>query len=400
MDNPGYCGNKQCITPIVFMSNFSNISFSKKHIYISGLLHGNEILGPNIIMEFILEVCNILTNNNTIEFNKDKFKENYSEIINNTDYNKYYTYKWLSYLLDNRIIIFTPFTNSYGYFYNIREEKVNDSLKDPNRDFPYFSKYIDNYTCFETITARTINEILNEFIVVNSLTFHGGTNVIGYPWGNKVHYYKHNNKYYSTEAPDHNAVSSLALLLKDYTKTNLDDLKIFKINNTGFLKDVTSKDLEDIPEYVYGDMTKTVYFVEGGLEDWAYAGSWEDSISNANKDLRNYNDNIDIIRKCNPTTYKGYNNTPQTSLYQNYYKNIDNNINLINKKNEYESFLINKNELDELIKSYKNLAINSNSLKCVMFLVETHNDKNPKEILLGNNYNIFSIFKSKINYFK
>jgi hypothetical protein len=30
-----------------------------------------------------------------------------------------------------------------------------------------------------------------------------------------------------------------------------------------------------IKEYRLGDMTKTVYYVRGGLEDWAYAAGWD-----------------------------------------------------------------------------------------------------------------------------
>ena len=30
-------------------------------------------------------------------------------------------------------------TNPYGYHHKIREELVDNSLVDPNRDFPYFS---------------------------------------------------------------------------------------------------------------------------------------------------------------------------------------------------------------------------------------------------------------------
>jgi hypothetical protein len=48
---------------------------------------------------------------------------------------------------------------------------------------------------------------------------------------------------------------------------------------------------------IYGmnDMTAMSYAVEGGMEDWAYAGSWE----NSHTDKR-------PIKKCNPPTQIPY----------------------------------------------------------------------------------------------
>ena len=70
---------------------------------------------------------------------------------------------------------------------------------DPNRDFPYFDSINEiNSDCMMSITARTINELFREHIFVTSLTFHGGLNAIGYPWGNFVHLN-------SRESPDYNS---------------------------------------------------------------------------------------------------------------------------------------------------------------------------------------------------
>ena len=73
---------------------------------------------------------------------------------------------------------------------------------DPNRDFPYFSNQVTDYSCMNTITARTVNELYTEFLFVLAVTFHGGDNVIGYPWGNYAHLY---SEKVSREAPDINA---------------------------------------------------------------------------------------------------------------------------------------------------------------------------------------------------
>lgn len=45
-----------------------------------------------------------------------------------------------------------------------------------------------------------------------------------------------------------------------------------------------------IREYEVGDMTSTVYYVNGGFEDWAYGAGW-DHASDAN------------VKRCKPTTY-------------------------------------------------------------------------------------------------
>lgn len=73
---------------------------------------------------------------------------------------------------------------------------------DPNRDFPYFSDKTTDISCMNTITARTVNELYREFMFILAITFHGGDNVIGYPWGNYAHVYSPTS---SKEAPDLNS---------------------------------------------------------------------------------------------------------------------------------------------------------------------------------------------------
>ncbi len=75
-------------------------------------------------------------------------------------------------------------------------------------------------------------------------------------------------------------------------------------------------------------MSGTVYPVRGGMEDWAYSGSWEGD---------------PIINKCRPTTYKGY-PIDKTNYAQNKYRD---------------------------------------ALKSIMFLLEVSHDKNPVQKYLG-----------------
>lgn len=75
-------------------------------------------------------------------------------------------------------------------------------------------------------------------------------------------------------------------------------------------------------------MSSVVYPVRGGMEDWAYSGSWEGYPI--------------ITQPCEPHTYNGYN--PKKTLYQKYYKD---------------------------------------ALKSIMFLLEISHSKFPEQMSLG-----------------
>lgn len=101
-----------------------------------------------------------------------------------------------------------------------------------------------------------------------------------------------------------------------------------------------SKNDNNLPTYELNDMTGMSYAVEGGMEDWAYAGSWENNYSL-----------IRPVKKCDPQTYIPYN--------------------------------INKTNYDD------------NSLRNHVYLVENANTKKPDHETLGIDDNLFDI--SKIN---
>lgn len=88
-------------------------------------------------------------------------------------------------------------TNAQGYFYNTRHE-TNDlrSKIDINRDFP-FNRDKDT-KCFSSLAARVVSKIMTENIIVGTITYHGGTETISYPWGSFNHIGKKGND----EAPD------------------------------------------------------------------------------------------------------------------------------------------------------------------------------------------------------
>jgi hypothetical protein len=85
------CGDTECNNLIVYMTDYSTYNIDKPHIYISGLLHGDEILGATSLTELALYFCN-----------PDNRKG------------------WAFDLLKERVFVFTPFTNAYGYYHGIR----------------------------------------------------------------------------------------------------------------------------------------------------------------------------------------------------------------------------------------------------------------------------------------
>lgn len=423
LDNPsGDCGTNKCETLIVTMTDFEYNSFTKKQTFISGLVHGDEVLGANILSELAILLCS----------------------YSNTNSNNYDAPEYVKNMLKDFEIIFTPTTNAYGYYHNIREELVNTSRVDPNRDFPYFNgNKSDESKCMVTIAARTVNEILLENLFINGISLHGGTNVIGYVWGNFIHFKKPN---YSTEAPDYIATKTLGSIMQLYSDSQV------KSSNTN----------AKIPKYVLGDMTSTVYAVDGGMEDWAYAGSWENkALMSANSKVRK------SIYHCNPYSYKNYpiiktiyDNNQSTFdelnqlTYQELEKNVSENIlktdvdyynkRIMNKKDDKNSSILDDEKItsslskevffnseyirrkDSINKSILNLDDNdnvmtifnkdftddftvsflksfltdkinsqSNSLKLNFYLIETNDQKKPHESTLGNSQGVFSYDNSK-----
>lgn len=105
-----------------------------------------------------------------------------------------------------------------------------------------------------------IHQLYVENIFVSALTFHGGTNVIGYPWGSFNRVNGKGRNYISKEAPDFQALESIGWIMKNETGKNIHA----KQNRRG------------ISEYIFGDISSTIYPVNGGLEDWGYGGGWDE----------------------------------------------------------------------------------------------------------------------------
>ena len=123
--------------------------------------------------------------------------------------------------MENVEVILTPMTNAPGYYHNEREERLPSSVAakvgkkslDINRDFPYNQETRGN--CLNTKASRIVYSIFTKNSIQASLTFHGGDNVIGYPWGSfnwsKKSSYSHYKGYMP---PDYHSFSKVARVLK------------------------------------------------------------------------------------------------------------------------------------------------------------------------------------------
>ena len=231
-------------------------------VLLSGCLHGNERVGPSSIMELttlLLEAasCTALPRwslkDNPTEWENDlnRAKECRQEW-------KEYGYEdwqriWLARLVATRRIVIIPTTNALGYYQNRREE----AGVDPNRDFPF--DLTDPSVCMQTIAGRMVNELFREHIFQMSLTFHAGTEVVSYEWGAPT--------YSGGLSPDDVAQAQIGQAYSRFAD--------------GF---------STTQPYEVGTMNDLVYPVRGGMEDWAYAGSWDP----------------DRVIQCQPATYGGY----------------------------------------------------------------------------------------------
>uniref|UniRef100_A0A7S0ZJS0 Peptidase M14 domain-containing protein n=1 Tax=Timspurckia oligopyrenoides TaxID=708627 RepID=A0A7S0ZJS0_9RHOD len=256
---------------------------SRPHMIISGELHGNERIGPQVTVELV----RLLTS----QFGKDP---------------------WLTELLKTRVLVIIPTTNAVGYSQNARYERGSDGKDlDPNRDFP-FDQFPE--LCMRTVAARSLNEMFREFRFQLMLTFHGGANVIGYEWGDTSHCSGGSDGGLGapscSRAEDHSFMHALGLRMQSYAGT------------AGTFEKT----------YDLGSMGETVYPVKGGLEDWAYGASW-------------YGNEI----QCRPDTSKGLAAYPISKTTRN-----------------------------------------SDKQRCITYLIEAGNQKQPPENQLGSNVDMLS----------
>ncbi|GMH90771.1 hypothetical protein TrVE_jg6008 [Triparma verrucosa] len=221
-------------------------------IFLSGEVHGDETVGPSTV----LYLSSLLATASSCVL--EHFTDDGDSGSNCIEwYSLGYVFSdalWLSRLLKSRRIIISPASNALGF----SQVKRAENGIDPNRDFAYDQ---DPSNCFRTVTGRHINEIFKNHLIQLSITFHGGMTAIAYEWGSPGHNVK------GTVSPDNLAQKELTRGMSDYAGTFKGEVK-----------------------YPYNSMNRIVYPVHGGMEDWAYAGSWDTG----------------YFVECDPTTYGGY----------------------------------------------------------------------------------------------
>jgi hypothetical protein len=302
------CDGVPCKHYVVHVTNHSTLpDETRPEIFISGALHGDERLGPQAAIELIKLMA---------DYSKS-FDQHLKGNISSDSPSILHTKRWIYQLVNTRSVYIMPMTNPYGYANNVRSELRID----PNRDYNYMKP---PEQCMQTMTSRVVNEIWRDHIFQLAVTFHGGTRSIAYEWGSTNHYIDKNKKR-SEKSPDDMAQFDLANLLSKYGGPFAPEEHM---ENFG----------EENPNNEYyptGMMNEAVYGVDGGMEDWGYAASWENSVSK-----------MKPFQPCHPTTFGGY---------------------------------------DEAKTIYNNVTHRAFNI-----LVETSNDKIPKNSSLGDSSEIYA----------
>ena len=213
--------------------------------FVSGALHGNERVGPVATLhavELMLRAHACLAS--------ERASSDHCEYLRDFDIDDL-ELAWLHRLVETRAVYAIPMTNAAGYYRNEREERVGSTKVDPNRDFPYDRKDKDS-KCMQTIAARSINELFREHIFQVSITFHGGMEIIAYEWGSTNHPRQGDGDY----SPDHTVQADISGALSAYAGS-----------------------FSSTQAYDFDKMNRKVYPVNGGMEDWAYAASWDNDFT-------------------------------------------------------------------------------------------------------------------------
>ena len=275
-DCPFDAGGDGCLNYILTIQDYtvhpegSDSSNRLPEVLWSGCVHGNERVGPTATMEavaLLLEAATCEAMPNKSHLGKVKPEAWQQELVkahkcraalglSNIER------QWLARLLATRRIVVVPTANVLGYFRVVRTEEEID----PNRDFPFDLQ--DASMCMRTVAGRTLNEVFRGHMFQLSLTFHGGMEVVAYEWGAPTYLHK--------DSPDDAAQAQISAAYSLYAG--------------GFGR---------TRPYQYGTMNDLVYYVRGGMEDWAYAGSWDPA----------------RVTPCQPTTYGGY--PTEKTVYNN-----------------------------------------------------------------------------------
>jgi len=150
---------------------------------------------------------------------------------------------WIDRLIDERELVFMPVVNPDGWTLNTRE---NADGQDVNRDYPYGpekSSFDSDGIPLSTVETQSVMAVMNSCIFVTGITWHSGTEIIGYPWGTQRYIHK-------GECPDHFALINMGEALNAAAGSGP-------------------------AHYDVGTMQDVIYPAAGTWEDMAYAGAWD-----------------------------------------------------------------------------------------------------------------------------
>lgn len=136
---------------------------------------------------------------------------------------------------------------------------------DPNRDFPYLQ---NPSNCMKTTAARAVNEAWRSHLFQAAVTFHGGMQAVGYEWGSPNHFGAGGD----SESPDDLGQRAIGMVMREAAGA------------------FRGRDVQGDGYYPVDRINRLVYPVNGGMEDWAYAGSWDKA----------------AVPVCKPPTFGGY----------------------------------------------------------------------------------------------
>lgn len=262
-----------CLNYILTIQDFeqhppgSQSSNRLPEVFLSGEVHGDERVGPTAVLQatqLLLDAALCMskprmrlqnTSNSTPESHWESevtFARACRREMMDFGVDEVHL-RWLARLVSTRRVVIVPTANALGYFRSEREENGID----PNRDFPY--DVLDPVLCMQTVAARTLNEVFRDHMFQLSLTFHGGMEAIGYEWGAP--------SWEGFKSPDDVAQGQIAHAYSRF-----------------------AGGWAGTPLYEFAPMNDDVYPVRGGMEDWAYAASWDP----------------ERVIRCEPEQYGGY----------------------------------------------------------------------------------------------
>ena len=230
---------------------------SRAEVFLSGALHGDERVGPLATLATIkliarasacyadkqsAENCPHLTPGERASFGQGPLAAK--------------RLAWLAHLSKTRIVYALPATNPWGF----ANRKRTEVRIDTNRDFA-----IDTSpsACAQSATGRVVNELFRRHVFQVGITFHGGMEAIAYEWG----------------APTYNQVRrfhSHRKLMAPPKDLAPDDAS--QVSMSQAMVTMAGEGL-GIRPYRKSRMNSIVYPVHGGMEDWAYAASWDPALA-------------------------------------------------------------------------------------------------------------------------